>query len=45
MGIFIIVCAVVISAALLAFAYAYDLWECADAVERQNAMLQESETK
>ena len=43
MGIFIFVCAVVISTALVAFAYAYDLWEYADAVERQNAMFQESE--
>lgn len=43
MGIWIIVCAVVIATAFLLLMCAYDAWVCADVVERQNAMLLENE--
>lgn len=45
MGIWIIVCAVAITTAFLLLMCAYDVWVCADVIERQNAMLQEMETE
>ena len=45
MGVFIIVCAVVITTAFLLLMCAYDVWVCADVIERQNALLQEGETE
>lgn len=45
MGIWIIVCAVVIATAFSLLMCAYDVWVCADVIERQNSMLQESETE
>jgi hypothetical protein len=43
MGIWIIACAVVISTAFCLLMCAYDIWHYADVIERQNALLQESE--
>lgn len=45
MSVFIIVCAVVIATAFLLLMRAYDVWVCADVIERQNALLQESESE
>lgn len=43
MGLFILCASAVISALFLAFVHAYELWHVADTIERQNALLQESE--